>query len=141
MNELSVILSASSILLGIMTALYGFFYPSINKILEIDIKMHSLDNIKNFQKAKTIEKSRMIPLVLINVIITLIFLPEMYIRLKNGLDYIKIYGCSYDVITVSFVAICIFMIVLTINSIITEFKLLKKIRKLNPKRDQNNKDK
>ncbi|HAM98448.1 MAG TPA: hypothetical protein DCQ26_07530 [Marinilabiliales bacterium] len=134
-NELPNLLSSASILLAILTALFGFFYPSVKEVLEITPKLHSADNIKSYKSAKTIFKAKQIPLTIGSVIISLIFLPEMIHQIKKSTNAIITYGLKnveYNTMIASYITVCLFMIFLTIMIIILGFRLRKQMVKLKP---------
>lgn len=131
--DLPNLLSAASILLGIMTALFGFFYQSINEILEIIPKKHSADNRLNYKLAKATAKTKLIPLLIGSILITIIFLPEMIAQIKNSVIVIFNNGFKdvlYDTLSATYIAVCIFMIFLTIVIIKIGFQMKKQIKKL-----------
>jgi hypothetical protein len=135
-TDLPNLLTAASILLAVITALYGLFFPAIKSVLDIEPKKHKADNKQAFINSKVIAKSKYLPLLFGAVIITLIYLPELYRQLKDSLTTLKtneIENISYDTLTASFIAVCFFMIFITIFIIISGFKLNKKIKDLNPK--------
>lgn len=134
--DLPNLLTAASILLAVITALYGLFFPSIKSVLDIEPKKHKADNKQDFINSKEIAKSKYLPLLLGAVIVTLIYLPELYRQIKGSLIILKTNGIkniSYDTLTASFITVCLFMISITIIIIVSGFKLNKKIKDLNPK--------
>ncbi|MGD9488116.1 MAG: hypothetical protein AB7W47_08840 [Calditrichaceae bacterium] len=134
-TDLPNLLTASSILLGIITALYGLFFPAINSILVIKSKPHKVDNKKAYSESKDIIKAKYIPLLIGSLVITLINIPELFSQLRNSFVAIKTSGIentTYDTLTASFIVVCLFMIFITIMMIATGFKLRKKIKELNP---------
>lgn len=70
---MSDILMSSSILLAILIALLGFYYPSINKIIETEPFKHKEDNIKLYKEGRNIKYSKLLPITLLSLFITLIF--------------------------------------------------------------------
>lgn len=134
-TDLPNLLTASSILLGIITALYGLFYSEIKTVLDITPKKHKIDNTQEFNKSKKIIQGKYLPLLFGSLVITIINIPELYRQLRNSYIAIKgIENASYDTLIASFIAVCFFMILFSIIIIITGFKLRKKIKELNPKK-------
>ena len=134
-TDLPNLLTAASILLGIITALYGLFLPSINTILEITPKPHKVDNKKVYNESKDVVKSKYFPLLIGSLVITLIYVPELISQLKKSFYAIKTTGIenvSYDTLTAAFIVVCLFMIFISVMIIVTGFKLKKKIKELNP---------
>ena len=134
-TDLPNLLTASSILLGIITALYGLFLPSINSILEIKPKTHRVDNKKAYNESKDVIKAKYVPLLIGSLIITLVNIPELLTQLIKSYNAIKTSGIEntrYDTLTASFIVVCLFMIFITIMIITTGVKLKRKIKELNP---------
>ena len=135
-TNLPNLLTASSILLGIITALYGLFYPDIKNVIEIIPKQHKVDNKQNYIKSKNVFNGKYLPLMLGAIITTLIYLPELYKQILKSITVIttnSFDNVKYDTMTASFIAVCIFMLLITIMIIRIGFKMNNKIKKLNPK--------
>ncbi|MCW0482411.1 hypothetical protein [Gaoshiqia sediminis] len=134
MNDL---LSASSILLAILTALYGFFYPSINEVLLIKPSTHPVDDKRNYAKAKETRNTRLIPLMIGTIVISLVFLPEFLNQMVICYDLLIEHGfqkLSYDTLIATFMVVCFFIFLLTINTVNIFFKYVSKMKKINPDR-------
>jgi len=136
MTDLPNLLTASSILLGVITALYSLFFPAIKSVINIKPKKHKIDNKKDYLKSMEVVETKYIPLLIGSSIISLIYIPELYSQLKISFIIIRtnrFENISYDTLTASFIAVCFFMIFITIILIGTGFKLIKQIKALNPK--------
>lgn len=134
-TDLPSLLTASSILLGILTALFGLFYPDIKYVLNIVPKRHKADNKQEYDKSKKIVSSKYIPLLLGSLIISLLFSPELYRQIRESIIVIKNYGITntyYDTLIASFIVVCCIMLFIAIVMIRTGFKLKTKIEKLKP---------
>jgi hypothetical protein len=134
---MSDLLSACSILLGILTALYGMFYSSINEILELTPKTHPIDDTSNFKRALIVRKTKIFPLLIASILLTLIFIPEAYKIIYQGIAFMANNGIvltSYDTIKTTYLSVTVFMIIFTLNIIVLSFKFNTQIGKLNPKR-------
>jgi len=134
-TDLPNFLTASSILLGIITALYGLFHPAIKSILEIKPKTHKVDNKKAYNRSKDVIKAKYFPLLMGSLVVTLINIPELFTQILNSFIAIKksgIENTTYDTLTASFIVVCLFMIFISIMIIATGFKLKKKMKELNP---------
>ncbi len=136
MTDLPNLLTASSILLGVITALYSLFFPAIKSVINIKPKKHKIDNKKDYLKSMEVVKTKYIPLLIGSSIISLIYIPELYSQLKISFIIIRtnrFENISYDTLTASFITVCFFMIFITTILISTGFKLVKQIRALYPK--------
>lgn len=135
---MSDLLSASSLLLAILTTLFGTYYTAINEVLSLEPNNHKEDDKSNFEIATTVLKTKLIPLLLASISISLIFIPQ---SVKIILDSIKHYkelggeNLSYDTIATSYIAVTIFMIALTINILVIAKKFSLKMKAINPARD------
>ncbi len=132
MNDL---LTAESILFAVIIALFGFWYPQINELIDLSIPGHPADRKPYFDKAKNILKVKMRPLLMVLTISSLIFIPD---TIKITCATIKIlftngfmnYFSSYDAISTAYFFFCIFLIIMTIYSYHLSFKLKKKKNEL-----------
>ena len=134
-TDLPSLLTASSILLGVLTALYGLFYSDIKSVLEIIPKKHKADNKQEFEKSKRIFNSKYIPLLVGALIISSLFSPELYRQIRESINVIRKSGIEntyYDTLIASFIVVCCFMVLIAVIMIKTGFKLKNKIDKLNP---------
>ena len=135
MNELPNLLTAASILLALITALYGLFFQSIQSALDFKPKLHSRDNITQYKLVKNTFKSKLIPLLVGSSIITLIFLPEFINQINDSIKVIwqcGLVNTSYNTLAASFMAVCGFCISFTIVIVFLGFKMKRQINKLNP---------
>ena len=131
------ILSASSILLAIITALWGIFSHSISEVLDHKVEPHPADNKIKFKLSKNTVKTKLLPLLIGSILITTAFTPELILQLvktfrvlwNNGFNNV-----SYSTISASYIVICVFMYFITISIIITCIKIRNKLNKLNPNR-------
>lgn len=134
-TDLPNLLTASSILLGIITALYSLFYGDIMSSLEVRPEHHNIDNEKKYKDSKNTLKTKYLPLLICSLVITLINIPELFAQLKNSFIAIKecgIENTTYDILSATYIVVCLFMIYISIIIITTGLKLKKKIKKLNP---------
>ena len=132
-TDLPSLLTASSILLGVLTALYGVFYPDIKSILDIIPKTHTEDNKKEYNRSKDVFNSKYIPLLIGTLVISILFIPELYRQVVNSINVINEYGIkntTYDTLAASFIAICCFMNFMTYVVIKTGVRLKNKIGRL-----------
>lgn len=135
MSDLPNLLTASSILLGVITALYGLFFPAITNVLDTKSETHKIDNAKAYKHSKIVYKTKYLPLLYGSILITLINLPELYRQLSSSFVLITTFGISnttYDTLKASFILVCFFMIFITIKIISSGIKMKKKINELNP---------
>lgn len=129
------ILSAASLLLAILTALYGFYYPSIKEVIDSKVDTEPKNNREKYDKSKIVWKTKLLPLLLTSVALTVIFIPEFLEIIKSSISVIfgkQISSKKYDTVKASYLAVTIFIIVLTGNIIVASIKLQKKIKKLKP---------
>lgn len=132
---MSDILSSASLLLAILTTVFGLVYPTLKEILDLKVATHKADNRANYKKALIIRKTRLLPLLLGSVILTLVFIPELIKQLVNTYHIITEKGFhfkDYDTVIASFIVVSLFMIVLTIAIVIITIEFFKKTKALNP---------
>ena len=134
---MSDLLSASSLLLAILTTLFGIYYSSINEILELKPNTHPVDDTPNYNKALGVRKTKIYPLLLASIVLTLIFIPDAYKILIGSIKMILnlgIEGIAYDTLKTTYLAVTVFMLTLTTNIMSMTLKFNDHLKKLNPKR-------
>jgi hypothetical protein len=127
------ILTSSSLLLAIITAIYTLYYPSIIEIIAILPEKHSADNETNYIKAKNIRNTKLLPLLISSIMLTLTFIPEFIKQVSSSARIILDKGfllSTYDIVVASFIIVCLFMFLFCINVCVLSFKLINTIRKL-----------
>jgi len=131
----ATVLSSSSILLALLTAIYGFFYPSIKEVL--DMKAETGGNIGNnkpcYWKAVDIKYPKLATLKIGGVIISAIFFPEFINQIVNVWNTIKDNGIrysDYNIPAAAFMAVSFFSIAQTYNIFVLNKKVNKKINSL-----------
>lgn len=132
---MSDLLSSSSLLLAILTTLYGIFYSAINEILKIEPKPHAVDNKSNCNKGIDVRKSKIIPLLIASIGLTLIFVPEAYKIMIESCSLLGRKGLcqvTYDTVKTTYIAVTIFFITLTFSICRLTIKFNKHLKKLNP---------
>jgi hypothetical protein len=133
---MSDILSAASLLLAILTTLFGFYYPEIKGILDAHVDTSTkTNNRQTYDKAKIVWKTKVLPLLATSITLSVIFIPEFLTILLNTfkviLDKNMIFK-KYDTVKASYCAVTIFMSVLTISIIVMSIKFHSKKKALNP---------
>ena len=83
MYSMSDLLSASSLLLAILTTLYALFYSSINEFLDIVPKPHKVDNKTNYRKGIEIRNTKIFPILFASITLSLIFIPDAIKLIKT----------------------------------------------------------
>lgn len=134
MNMMSDLLTASSLLLAILTTMYSFFNSSITEFMNIKPHDYLIDNKENYFKGLSLRKTKILPMTLASLTLSVIFIPEAYkifvevIYLIRNKNFNQIY---FDTIKASYCAVTIFMIVLSVIIIIQAIKFQKHLRRLN----------
>ncbi len=135
---MSDLLSASSLLLAILTTLFGTYYSSIIEVLNLEPNNFKEDDKNNYALAKSVLKTKLTPLLIAGVSITLIFIPQSVEIINTSIEYfdfLEYKNLSYDTISTSYVAVTIFMFILTVNIMVLFFKVILKMKNINPKRN------
>lgn len=130
---MSDLLSASSLLLAILTTLYALFYSSINEFLDIVPKPHKIDNKTNHKKGLEIRNTKIFPILFASITLSLIFIPEAIKIIRESLHVIKTVdrnNIQYDTVKTTYIAVTTFMIALSNSIIMLTFKFFKQLYKL-----------
>jgi hypothetical protein len=130
---MSDLLSASSLLLAILTTLYALFYSSINEFLDIIPMSHKIDNIASHKKGIDIRNTKIFPILFASITLSLIFIPDAIKILRESFLIIKTVdrdNIEYDTVKTTYIAVTIFMIALSNSIIMLTFKFFKQLNKL-----------
>lgn len=133
MYSMSDLLSASSLLLAILTTLYALFYSSINEFLDIVPKPHKVDNKTNYRKGIEIRNTKIFPILFASITLSLIFIPDAIKLIKDSYYIIKTVNwdsIEYDTVKTTYIAVTIFMIALSISIVMLTYKFFKQLFKL-----------
>jgi hypothetical protein len=128
-------LSSASILLAIMTALFGFFNPSIKEVLAMvpEVSPNEGNNQGNRKKAVSVLRSRVLVLLIGSFTIALIFLPELVHQLINAKVVFHEHGIDfsyYYIPAAAFVAVSAFTLTEFVVIFVLFVKVWKKVNKL-----------
>ena len=134
MNNISELLTASSILTAIISSFYSLNLTAINKYIETTPKIHKIENKANYLYGIEIKNTKVILLLLNSIIFGLIFIPDTcniivdsyYLICTQPYDKLQ-----YDAIKASFVIVTIFMNLLSISIIYKTIKFFIHHKKLN----------
>jgi hypothetical protein len=130
----SDLLSAASLLLTIVAVIYAVWYPAIIGALDIVPEQHSEDNAGNYRRVRDIQRSKAVPLMVVTVLLTFIFIPDaVAITLSSAARYREL-GVSalrhYSAVTTSFVLVTCLLGVLAIHLIHLNCQLRALLKKL-----------
>jgi len=137
----SATLSSASILLAILTALYGLFYPAIKETIDLEVLKgaRAKDNGPSHDKAVKAFNGKALPLALGALLIALVYIPELYKQATASIGYLADYGIKgteYDITAAAFMAVGLFILMQAVNIIRLGLKTFNKMRKLRvPKKD------
>ena len=127
--------SSASILLAIITALYGLFYPSIKEVIDMALLQapRELDNKELLTKADNVYTTRVKPLVVGTTIILLIFVPEcinqLILSARTFFEF-GYKGTVYEFTIAAFAAVTLFTGFQTYNIWNAAIKVYKKREEL-----------
>jgi len=134
---MSDLLSAASLLLGVLAILFGLWYPEITKAMDTVEPPHRADYIRPYKQIKAVLYSRAIPLTTACSLLTLVFAPDAKRIIFLSMDKYSIEGIgalrSYSAVSTSFVLVVSLALALDLYLIYYTIKLVQKSRKLEPK--------
>jgi len=136
-NQLSDLLSASSLLLAVVGVLYGLWYAEIHAALDLPVDRHPENNQVAFDRATSALITRAIPLALMAATLGLIFLPDMVTIFSESWSLYKALRLSpshYDAVRTAFCLVVIFSLSIGAHTAALVFRLMAHRSKLNPKR-------
>lgn len=133
MNSMSDLLSASSLLLAILTTLYSLFYSSINEFIGIKPSLHKADNKKDYESGKEIRNTKILPILLSSIILSAVFIPEAVNIIYESFRLIKLHGFDgvyYDTVKTTYIVVTLFIIALSFSIVLLTFKFFKQLNNL-----------
>lgn len=126
MNDNINTLSAISTIITVIAILYSLWYSEIDKMTNLSMSRFESDRSQKRKEIDQVLKSKSIPLIIINAIFFIIFLPEsiklIIISFKN---VISGFSCSFDSIIASIIFINILSFLLLYLSISMAIKMYK----------------
>jgi len=133
MNDL---LAAASLLLTVVSVLYGLWYEEISKAIENARKLPPAslveDRVAPLKKMRATLYSRAIPLAIASICVALVFLPPSVTIMFHFAHRFCQLGLSifmkYDAIVASFVLVELFALFLAYLSLARAWKLMQKSR-------------
>jgi len=134
---MSDLLSAASLLLGVLAILFGLWYPEITKAIETVEPSHRGDYGRPYKQIKAVLYSRAIPLTTACFLLTLVFAPDAIRIIFLSMNKYSIEGTgalrSYSAVSTSFVLVVSLALALHVYLFYYTIKLVQKARKLAPK--------
>lgn len=128
---MSDLLSSASLILAVVGILYGLWYPEITKTLEKDIPEHREDRGKIYRELASTIWSRALPLALLSLVVSLIFLRDTLTIAHEQIaqiaaDGFGAYLSSYDTVSLVFFAVQIITIAIGLHALVLTARLIKR---------------
>lgn len=132
---MSDLLSAASLLLTIVTVLYGLWYPGIAEELETEVPEFKAQCIKPYKRVCETFKTRALPLTCATSLISIVFAYDALLITHNTLNSFMHIGIgstlkNYCAVSTAFVLVVILSLLLTLHLIMETRKLYLLKRKL-----------
>jgi len=133
---MSDLLSAASLLLAVVSVVYGLWYPEIVHAMDTTIPKHAEDRRRPYKDVSTMLFRRSLPLAIAALVVTAVFLPD---ALRIGWLSINDYSESgwsalrrYDSVATAFFVVELFATALTVHAVNLAVKLFQLRRRLAP---------
>lgn len=128
------LLSAASLLLAIVSVLYGLWYAEIVAAADFQVPPHAEDRVKPFGVVRGVRWGKAIPVALAACLVAAVFLPDtLLIAAKSA----KLYAdngftgdLTYDAVSTSFCVVEAFAIALAVHTVRLARKVSHKARQL-----------
>jgi len=124
---MSDLLSAASLLLAVVSVLYGLWYPEITSALKEEVPEFTEDRIKPHQRVSSVFFGRAVPLSLAASTLALLFLPDTFQIFLKSLNAYSHYGIKtisqYDAVQTAFCTVVVFSASIAVHAIILACKL------------------
>lgn len=128
------ILSATSLLLTIITVLYGLWYGEINEAINIKVSKHKEDNKCALDQVESILKFKANPLFIACLILVGTMIAEVVPIVRDGIRIIIKYRLQcfqyYDSVRMIYCIVCLFTFAILLYVSIAVYKLWNNKKKL-----------
>lgn len=125
------LLTAAALILTAISIIYGQWIDDINSVLNLEVSSHKADNRKKHSTAKNVLLNKAMPLLIVAILFTLVYLPNV-IEILREVFNIKFKKQTYDAIKATFILIELFQIILLCSITKLFFKTIMKVKKLRP---------
>jgi hypothetical protein len=134
-NKMSDLLAAASLLLTAAGVIYGTWYAEIVAAIGAEIPVHAANRGPVGLKVGAVLRGKAMPLALIAVILTVVFLPDALRITGRGLNILKTEGlkafCQYDAVETAFCVVVILDGLLASYLLCLAGALRNKLRRIN----------
>lgn len=131
---MSELLSASSLLMAIITILFSLWYGEIVSILGKPKASHAEDNVGLLKEVKSVLFSKAILLALTSLSVTLIFAPNALMIMVESFDLLKKQGLptfeTYSAVNTAFSLVFFICLGITVYTLVLSFQLVARWKKL-----------
>jgi NADH:ubiquinone oxidoreductase subunit 5 (subunit L)/multisubunit Na+/H+ antiporter MnhA subunit len=118
------ILSATSLLLTIITVLYGLWSQEIKQATNIDLNIYGEDNSEQYHKVNYVLKYKSFPLLVASLLLTFIISPKALEIINSSITLIiKEIDWEYNTVLAAYIMVWFFSIVISVYSVISTIRL------------------
>lgn len=133
---MSDLLSASSLLMAIAAILFSLWYAEISKTLEISPKAYKEDNVKNVAIVQGILYSKALPVAIMALMVSCIFLPDALKLILESKRLLKengfsLYFKNYDAVRTAYCFVSLLSTILAFYMMNLVMKLYTLKRRMN----------
>ena len=113
------LLSASSLLLGVLGVLYGLWYATLTDALQTVVDKHAANRTAPRKRVTSVVFARALPLALGSIAVAAAFVPDAYAIFTTSLATYKANGwaalSNYDAVRTAFVIVVLFAVFLALH--------------------------
>ena len=128
------LLSAASLLLGVLGVLYGLWYTTVVAMLADKPAKHALDNKARFEIYRPLVLYRAVPLALVSALVSMVFLPDGFHLTRAAGSAIVPWHRRYTATLDAFVVVESALILLGAHLTITALRAFAHWRRFSPNR-------
>jgi hypothetical protein len=125
--SVSDLLSAAGLLLGVVSVLYGLWFPEISSEMSRPVRVQKTDREPDYKHCRHVLFGRALPLAIASGLFALIFLPNAVLILAGTLRAIRANPVdalrSYDAVRASLVVVSLALITLAAYMSVTAIRL------------------
>jgi hypothetical protein len=128
-------LSSATLLITVVTVLYGLWYPDIKRFLNLEIPAYKEQRVRPLREIKGVIRFRAFPLALAALSVTIVFGPDAISLCRRSWNSYTTIGVldtlrTYNAVGTAFVLVVILSLALAVHFIVDLVKLWFKKREL-----------
>lgn len=129
---MSDLISATSLLLAMVSILFGLWYMEIQNVINLTVPKHKDDRAPDFQKVNHFLYQKALPLAIFAILLSFIVLPDFISILRDTVKIFIIMKCEafkkYDAVRAAYILVSLYTFALSVYLVSLLLKIWDKHR-------------